>query len=332
MGQEIQRRTSSHTELKSLKKELFRVSKELRGTKDKTTRKELESRLNDLKIELGWNLMDCGDYENGLALYASLPWRGCEEVKCNGMSRALVELGRYDEARRLLEKGVKRFPRSYSLWVAMGGFHGDLGNDFEALECFDRAIRLAPAEDSTALFDRTLVLARIGCYRDAVTILKGLVERAPHDPRYLTELGSCFLDMGHHEDALQFYHKAMEVWKNDPTPYEGGSIYMGLYAAYRTQGMLKEAMAVAQEGLKRFPEEHPGLYQNLADAYHAMGWRGDALRVLKKGIEEFPEDKELKKVLKDIDEDTDDPEDGRRPPLIGLLILASLIYRKFRKK
>jgi tetratricopeptide (TPR) repeat protein len=332
MNLERSKKTSPYKKLKDLRSELFKVSRELRGTNDKTTRKELEPRVNDLKIELGWQLMDRGDYENGLALYASLPLRGYEKVKCNGMSRALVELGRYDEARRLLEKGLKRFPRSYALWVAIGALHGDLGNDFEALECLDRAIRFAPEGDSTALFDRAMVLAKIGCYEDAVTILKGLVETTPVDPRYLTELGSCFLDMGHPDDALQFYQRAMELWKNNPTPYEGGAIYTGLYAAYRGQGMLKEALEVAREGLKRFPEEHPGIYQNLADAYHAMGWRNDAIRVLKKGIKKFPEDEELKKVLKEISEGADDPNDGRKPPLLGLILLISLIYRRFRKK
>jgi tetratricopeptide (TPR) repeat protein len=332
MSQERSKDVNSYRQLKNLRSELFRVSKELRGTKDKTTRKELESRVNDLKIELGWNLMDCGDYHKGLALYTSLPWRAYEEVKCNGMSRALVELGLHDEAGRLLEKGLKKFPESYCLWVGMGAFHAALGRDFEALECFDTAVRVAPENNSVAFLNKAQVLTKIGCYGDALTILKDLIQRDSHDLRALLEAGYCHLEMGHPEDALQFYQKAMEVWKNDPMPYEGGCLYMGLYAAYRAQGMLKEAMAIAKEGLRRFPEGDAGLYQNLSDAYYAMGWRGDALRVLKKGIEKFPKDEELKKVLKDIDEETDDPEDGQKPPLLGLILLASLIYRKFQKK
>ena len=61
-----------------------------------------------------------------------------------------------------------------------------------------------------------------------------------------------------------------------------------------------------------------------------MGWKHEGLEVLKKGIEKFPDDEELKKFLKDIEED-DDPQ-GNGKPLLGLLLLTALIHKKLRKK
>jgi tetratricopeptide (TPR) repeat protein len=318
-------------DLRGAKRELFRACEQLRQTNDKAARKELERKINELRIDLGWELLDRGDYERGLALYVSLPSRTYGEVKCNGISRALAGMKLYAQARELLEKGLKRFPTSYSLWVGMGALHADLGNDFDALECFEAAARYAPGDASAALFNKVQILAKLGCYEDAVSILKDLVRKDPYDPRYSLELGYCYLDMGQPEEALLYYKTAMELWQGNPTAYEGGCLYMGTYASYRTLGMLKEAMAVAQEGLKRFPEEDPGLYQNLADAYNAMGWRNDAVRVLKKGIETFPDDKDLKEVLRDIESGMDDPEDGKNPPILGLLVLMALLRKGFGK-
>jgi tetratricopeptide (TPR) repeat protein len=137
--------------------------------------------------------------------------------------------------------------------------------------------------------------------------------------------------MGYPEQALRDYQEALKLWEEKPTNYEGGCIYMGIYASYRALGMLKDALAIAQEGLRRFPEEDPGLYQNLADADYAMGWRNDAINILKKGIEKFPEDEELKSVLKDIEEDMDDP-DGEKPPILGLILLMAFISKRLRKR
>ena len=323
------KKTNIPKELKKRKRELFRASGKMRQAADKSTRKELQRQINELRIDFGWELFDLGHYESGLALYAALPWWIYGEEKCNGMSRALAGLGFYDEARHLLEKGLKRFPESYALWVAMGVLCAELGYDFETLDCFETALRFAPEDDSGALFNKALILTKLGCYADAVSILKDLIGRAPWDARYFKELGRCYLEIGHPEDALREYRKAMKLWQESPTAYEGGCIYMGIYASYRTLGMLKDALAVAQEGLKRFPEEDPGLYQNVADAYYAMGWGKDAISVLKKGIEKFPKDWKLKKVLREIEESSGDPEDGRKPPLLGILLLLTLIRKRF---
>jgi tetratricopeptide (TPR) repeat protein len=124
------------------------------------------------------------------------------------------------------------------------------------------------------------------------------------------------------------FQKALELWLENPMPYEGGCIYMGIYASYRALSMLEEALSVAMEGLKRLPEEAPGLYQNLGDAYFAMGWRNEAISILKKGVEKFYEDEELKQVLKDIEDDTDDPNNGNKPHLLGLIFLMVLLRKR----
>jgi tetratricopeptide (TPR) repeat protein len=131
-------------DLKPLKHEYLKRKRGLESARGKAKKKELQERLDALRMDLGWTLMDYGKYEEGLALYRLLSWTTHGEIKCNGMARALTEMKCYDEARRLLETGLRRFPNSYQLWVGLGVLNDSLGNHFEALKCSDMAIQCVP--------------------------------------------------------------------------------------------------------------------------------------------------------------------------------------------
>jgi len=253
-------------------------------------------------------------------------------MKCNGMARALIEMGRYDEARRILEKGLRKFPSSYALWIDMGGLCSELGNDFEALKCLDLALQFAPEDNSAGLYNKAMVLIKLGCYGDALPIMDEVIEKCPDDPKYLADRGCLALDMGYPQEALQYYKKAMEIWQRNPVDYTGICLYTGLCSTYSELGMKKEAVEIALEGIKKFPDEDPALYQNVAATFFEMGWRKETMEALKKGIEKFPEDEELKNFLKDMEDDMDDPDKGDNPPILGLLLLMAMLYRKMKKK
>ena len=323
---------SDHNELKTLKEEYLNAKGALRQVLSWAERKELKEYIDGLKIELGWTLLDYGKYEQGFALFKSLPWKSYGEVKCNGMTRALTEMGYYDEAQKLLEVGLRRFPKSYALWVAKGAICDSLGDTFGLLECIETSLRFAPEDNSAGLYNKALALIKLGCYGDALPIIDELIERYPDDPRHLAERGSCALDMGYPQEALRYYHRAMGVWEQNPIVYPGICIYTGLCTAYSQLGMKKEAMEIAMVGLKKFPDEDPILYHNVGAAFYEMGWREEAIEILKKGAKKFPKDEELREFLKELGDDMDDPDKGDQPPVLGLLLLLVLLYKKWRKK
>ena len=332
MSKEESNAISNYDEIKALKKKYLTAKRELKQVRSRTKRRELKGYIDDLKIELGWTLLDCKEYERGLALYSSVPWRTHGEMKCNGMARALTEMEYYDEARRLLERGLKRYPDSYALWVAMGGLYESLGDDFEALRCMDIALQFAQGDNSTGLYNKFLILTKLGCYGDAVQIIEGLIERYPENHQYLADRGSCALDMGYPQETLGYYQKAMKLWQHSQGVHEGICIYSGLCSAYFELGMKREAMEIAFEGLKKFPDEDPILYQNVGATFFQMGWDKKAIEVLKKGIEKFPEDEELKQFLKNVEENIDDPDGGEKPPLLSLILFLALIHKKMMKR
>ncbi len=323
---------SNYDRLKAIQRKFLSAEKEYQQAGSEREKKKLKKSINHLKMDLAWALLDCGEYEKGLALCNSIPWRSHGEMKCNGMARALTEMGRYDEARRVLEKGLKRFPDSYALWIAMGALCSELGDDFEVLKCLDLALRFAPEDNSAGLYNKAMVLIKLGCYGDALPIMNELIERYPDDPKYLADRGSLALDMGYPQEALPYYQKAMEIWQQNPVDYTGICLYTGLCSAYSELGMKKEAMEIALEGLKKFPDEDPALYQNVAATFYDMGWRNECMEILKKGTEKFPEDEDLKKFLKDVEDDMDDPDGGEKPPLLSFFLLMALLHKKMKKK
>ena len=175
-----------------------------------------------------------------------------------------------------------------------------------------------------------MALIKLGCYGDALPIIEELIERYPGDPKYLVERGTLALDMGYPQEAVKFYQKAMGIWQQSQDVYAGLCIYTGLCSAYIELGMKREAMEIAVEGLKKFPDEDPSVYHNAGATFFEMGWREEAMKVLKKGVEKFPKDEELKKFLKDIEDDMDDSDGGEKPPILGMILLMALIRKKLK--
>jgi tetratricopeptide (TPR) repeat protein len=244
---------------------------------------------------------------------------------------ALTELGRYDEAKRVLEYGLRKFPKSCALWTGLGILCDILGLYFDALKCFDTALRFNYGENSGPLYNKALILIRLGSYGDAASIIECLIEEYPEEPRYLAEKGFCCLEMGYPQEALHVFQRAMELYERFPTVDAGVSIYSGLCCAYMDLGMKKEAMEVALEGLKTFPDEDPTLYHNVGATFYEMGWKQEATEILKKGVEKFPDDAELKAFLKDVEDDLNDPDGDIKPRFLGLLLLA-LLHKRLKKK
>jgi tetratricopeptide (TPR) repeat protein len=318
--------------LKALQGKYLCAQKQLQQARSRWQRRRLKEHFDDLKMDLAWTLLDCGKHEEGLALYLPVCGKQYRERKYSGIGRALTEMKHYDEARRILEKGLKEFPDSCTLWTGLGILHDLLGDHLESLKCFEAAIKVDPTKSSGPLYNKALALMGLGSHTDAVSIIDHLIEKYPEEPKYLAERGNCALGTGYPREALQYFEKAMALFSESPDTHTGVCIYAGFCSAYMELGMKREAMEIALEGLKRFPDEDSALYHNAGAAFYEMGWRDECLEILKKGVEKFPKDEELKKFLKGVENDMDDPDDGEKPPILGLILLMALIYKKWRKK
>jgi tetratricopeptide (TPR) repeat protein len=281
------------------------------------------------KLILAWKLLDCGQYEKSLLIYVALPW---SEEKYNGLARAWTELNRFEEAERVLEKGLKEYPKSCPLLLGMGNLYLKRGDNLAALRCFERILKLS-ANDHLALYGKAAVLRNLGQINEAIAILTVLIDGNPEDPLYITEKAHCLLEMGCYHDALELYRKAMNIWRKGGTFQDGVALYSGLCSAYIELQMKKEALEVALDGLKIFSAGHPTLYFNAGVCLSNIGLASEAMELLKGGLKKFPHDEELKELLKELEEDDSNPPDGGgKKPILGLVLLALLIRNRLKKK
>jgi tetratricopeptide (TPR) repeat protein len=291
---------------------------------DPSYKKQLRINIENAKEHIGWLLIDCGEYEKGFAMYSSLPWKTHGEHKYKGMLWALIEMKNYDEALRLLKKGMKRFPKSSILFTTKGVLYGKTCNDIEALQCFECALQLDPY-NRHALYNKAVSLNLLGYYEDAASVLHDLMEVYPDEHDYLIEMGYSHFMTGYPEDALKFYREAQAAGCMSP------NMYCGLYCIYRHLGLQNDALNIAQLGLNESPDE-PAMYETLGECYFERGWIDDAKTVLKDGIKKCPEDDRLKELLKRIEDETDNPDKGKKPPPIGLGILLIMLLRRLKEK
>jgi tetratricopeptide (TPR) repeat protein len=322
---------SHDRELETLKRKLSEAQRELAQAKGRFDKNKFRDLVNEIKLDLGWALLQRGEYEKGLAVYLSVLGKQYQERKYNGVGTALTELGMYDEAKRILGYGLRKFPKSCALWTDMGVLYDKLMDYSESLKCFEVALRVTRGENSGPLYNKALILTKLGSFEDAISIIDDLIEMYPEDARYLAERGYCSLEMGYATEALQDLRRAMALFEKFPTVDTGVSIYSGLCCAYRELGLKEESMRAALDGLAKFQDSDPVLYHNLATCFYEIGWVEDSRRVLQKGIEIFPDDQELKTFLKDVENDLDDP-DGDVKTLLGLILLTTMIHKKLRKK
>jgi len=251
--------TDPFRELAKIKRDLMKAQKRLRLTKEGAKKIELKTLINSLKMDLGSKLLDFGEHEKGLALFISVSGKGDEERKIHGVSRALTDMGYYDEAQKLLVKGLRKFKKSCYLWEQYGILNNLLGNGIQSLRCFEAAIEFMPRETPELFYNKALALVNLERYEEAIFILDHLIEHYP-GPMYLAERGECSLETGYPHEALRYYQKALDLLNKKPEVEAGLCIYTGLSATYIELGMRKEAMEIALEGISRYPNKEPALY------------------------------------------------------------------------
>ena len=72
MGHDRSNKVDIYSELEKLKKGLLETEQELRQANRRYEKEKLKDLVNEIKLDLGWALLECGKYEKGLAVYQSV--------------------------------------------------------------------------------------------------------------------------------------------------------------------------------------------------------------------------------------------------------------------
>lgn len=173
MARKDPRHTEIYKEVKRLRAKLYKAKKELNEAKGSNSRNMAQGDIDDLKSQFAWLLLDAGEYEKGFVLYRSMSWKLQGEIKYLGLGRVLTGIGRYDEAVKLLQRGLGRFPESPSLLLAMGNVYHESGDYSKSLKYFEQALAFDP-EDKLILFSKANALYGLKLYEDALPVYQTL--------------------------------------------------------------------------------------------------------------------------------------------------------------
>lgn len=280
-----------------------------------------DDEITHLKKEIAWLLVERKQYERALVYYQSMSGDEGGEEKYVGMGRALSDLRRFEEADAVMDATLRSYPQSAPMWLAAGNNYQNQENYVKALECFKEAQRIDPDHEAYA-YSCGNALYGLRLYEDAFATYQQLSAENPIEERYPTAMGYCRLQTGYPEDASVHFQKAMTL-----CPLSC-NVYNGMFWAYIDRGLANDAVAIAREGLRQYPDEDDVLYVDLAYAYLEMNRMDDAKAVIQQGLKLFPDSQDLNQLLNDINNTENDPNKGTRPakPII-LIILADRLHR-----
>lgn len=160
----------------------------------------------------------------------------------HGLGLLEWQTGRYDDARRSLQKacadapGVWRFPRS------LGRFFSTVSRNREALAAFERAKELAPASAESWL-DYANALYVEGRHQEAIPSYRRAIELAPNNAQAYNNLGAALDAVGSHDEAVRVLHEGLA---QDAV---FAPLHNNLGNALLNRGAIDEAIAAFQRGL-----------------------------------------------------------------------------------
>ncbi len=292
-------------EMEKMQDSRLNISKRLNSEIDPEAIEDLVLCYYDLTCHIVTLLLDMENFEEGLALCRTLPWETYSRQKYVGISRALIQTGRHDEAKKLIDKGLRRYPKSEALWFNLGTLYHIKKDYVRSLKCYEKGLEIVPF-DELMINGKANALHALGHYEEAGELYHELSIKYPESPGYAISHAWCYIDMGYPDEAFPVLNKIREE-------YIMADAYHGLYCAYRDMGLSNDAFDVIHEGIEQCPYEKSNLYIDIGHAYCQRGWIARAKYILKKGLKIFPEDEGILDLLRQIDDYPDDSDGDATP-------------------
>ena len=220
-----------------------------------------------------------------------------EQTRMDGVSligKALVLMneGKSDEALQYIDKALEMNRNHPIAWSIKGEALYRLERLQEAIECYDKAISLAPFSSSDAIFGKGLAYGKLGNYECALREFEFHRKLFPDGivGRYFE--GMAHSNLGHYKQAMKIFDQAIELLDKDEgktkeqahddrfifdvSKYKSWSALMwtGKGQTLIRMGRLKDALICLKKAVSDNPDSMT--YCNLGSLYHSLGRYQDA--------------------------------------------------------
>lgn len=236
----------------------------------------------DQRVEAARRLEGEGDFEAALGAWQQVRelFGGRAEGFVSGAG-LLRRMGRAQEAVRVLEEALRRFPSLESVRVAHAWSLFDTG-DFESARSSWRDVRQSFPSNPDGYLGGALACRRLGAFDEADEIYLQGLRRFPANSRLLDEYGWCAHDRG---DIVQV-RRRWEMLRHRFPDLAIGFLRTGVLELHA--GHLEKAERILCEGVQRFSGDAE-MAQSFAWVAHARGEWLEALKRWERVINRFPQ-------------------------------------------
>ncbi|MEW6447317.1 MAG: tetratricopeptide repeat protein [Bacillota bacterium] len=189
------------------------------------------------------------------------------------MGLALNRLGRFAEALRCYEEARRLGAEGADILNNMGFSLFHLRRYDEATACFELARELDPQD--TVIANLSLCYFKTGRVTEAISILKGLVDRKPDDPVLLNNLAVCMEASQRRQEALSLYKKAVTLSGPEKSGPERNTFLINQAACLAGAERFEEALDLLEEILKTAPAD-ARVWSLKASILAELGRQGEA--------------------------------------------------------
>ena len=147
----------------------------------------------------------------------------------------------------------------YNAWVAKGNSLSQLERHEEAIECYDKAIRIDP-EDSDAWYNKGNSLAELKRHEEAIECYNVAIRLNPEDYGAWLNKGNSLAELERHKEAIECYDEAIRLDSEN-------------YYAWRYKGYSLAKLERHEESKKsKFSLKRNKKYTKLTKFYTKSDW------------------------------------------------------------
>ena len=237
------------------------------------------------------------NYKSGRADIARKGYQACLQISANnryallGLARIAVDESRWEDARDILEKALKRHPDFGAINQLLATVYGHFGRTADKQRLISRSyMRFEEAPDpwTTELqlqcfdVDKLIAMAnkakQLADYERAEEIYKHAIKLDPNNVNGYVETANLYLDLKRFNDANIYLQKAIKVDPSNPQPYFKSALLL-----LRAKKRPKEAEKMLLKALSL--NEESNTYYFLAQCKYQQKQYADAIEYCKKSLE-----------------------------------------------
>lgn len=203
------------------------------------------------------------------------------------------QMGKGDDAIRILEKLVAEFPNDTEAWMALGNIYRSRKDFAKGAEAYTKALATVPKTDVAhwpLFYFRGICYERTKQWPKAEADFKKALELFPDQPLVLNYLGYSWIDQGMNlDEGFRMLRRAVEQRPTD------GYIVDSLGWAYYRLGRYEDAVRVLERAVELRASD-PVINDHLGDAYWKVGRKLEAGFQWQHAKDLKPEPEDLEKI------------------------------------